>query len=110
MTSNEAKQKVDECERQIVSTYNTLKDNARAVGTSAASAASSKTTANTVWPLLLCVLGFVFFAGPWFLGLVCIISGAVIAYNLHNSAQTAQNSIENGQKNLNSIIDTNANI
>lgn len=110
MTSNEAKQKVDACECQIVSTYSNLKDNARSVGVSAASSASSKTTMSTLLPLILCIIGLFCFGGPWFLGILFIIAGIVIANKLHDSAKSVQNSIENGQKNLNSTIDSNSNI
>lgn len=110
MTSNEARQKVDACERQIVSAYSGLKDSARAVGSSAVSSASSKTTMSTLLPLILCVIGLFCFGGPWFLGVVLIGLGIFIAYSLHGSAKSVQNNIENGQKNLNSTIDNNTNI
>lgn len=110
MTSNEAKQKIDACEHQIVSAHSGLKDNARAVGSGAVSSSSSKTTTSTLLPLILCIIGLFCFGGPWFLGVLLIIGGIVIAYNTHNSAKSVQNKIENGQKNLNSTIDSNSNI
>lgn len=110
MTSNEARQKVDECERQIVSAYSGLKGSARAVGFSAVSAASNKTTMSTLLPLILCIIGLLCFGGPWFFGIVLIGLGIFIAYKLHASAKRVQNSVENCQKNLNSIIDFNTNI
>ena len=110
MTTNEARQKIDACERQIVSAYGGLKDSARNVGASAASSASSATLAKTLLPLILCLIGLFCFAGPWYLGIAFIVIGIIISYNLHGPAKTAQRSIENSQKNLNSTIDNNANI
>ena len=111
MTSNEARQKIDACERQIVGAYSGLKDSARQVGSSAASSASSAILMKTLSPLiLLCLIGLFCFAGPWFLGIVFIAAGIFISVKLHGHAKSVQNNIENIQKNLNSTIDNNANI
>ena len=110
MTSNEARQKIDACERQIVGAYSGLKDSARQVGSSAASSASSATFMKTLLPLILCLIGLFCFAGPWFLGIVFIAAGIFISVKLHAPAKSVQNNIENMQKNLNSTIDNNANI
>ena len=110
MTSNEARQKIDACERQIVGAYSGLKDSARQVGSSAASSASSSTLMKTVLPLILCLIGLFGFAGPWCLGSVFIAAGIFISVKLHEPAKSVQNNIENMQKNLNSTIDNNANI
>lgn len=110
MTSNEARQKIDACERQIVGAYSGLKDSARQVGSSAASSASSATLMKTLLPLILCLIGLFYFLGPWFLGIVFIAAGIFISVKLHGPAKSVQNNIENMQKNLNSTIDNNANI
>ena len=110
MTSNEARQKIDACERQIVGAYSGLKDSARQVGSSAASSASSATLMKTLLPLILCLIGLFCFAGPWFLGIVFIAAGIFISVKLHEPAKSVQNNIENMHKNLNSTIDNNANI
>lgn len=110
MTSDEARQRVNECEHQIVIEYSKLKDSARVVGSSAASSASSHTMKSTLLPLILCIFGFFCFKGPWFLGVLLIGLGIFLAYRLHDDAHGRQNIIENGQKNLNSIIDNNADI
>lgn len=110
MTSNEARQKVDACEQQIVRAYSGLKDSARAVGSRAVSSASTKTTLSTLLPLILCVIGFFFFGRSGILGVALIVLGIIFAYGLHGPAKSVQNDIENRQKNLNSTIDSNANI
>ena len=110
MTSNEARQKIDACERQIVGAYSGLKDSERQVGSSAASSASSATLMKTLLPLILCLIVLFCFAGPWFLGIVFIAAGIFISVKLHEPAKSVQNNIENMQKNLNSTIDNNANI
>lgn len=53
MTSQEAKQQVDACERKVVSAYDNMRSAARTVGTSAVSAAASKTTMSTLLPLII---------------------------------------------------------
>lgn len=110
MTSNEARQKIDACERQIVGAYSGLKDSARQVGSSAASSASSATLMKTLLPLILWLIGLFCFSGPWFLRIVFIAAGIFISVKLHGHAKSVQNNIENIQKNLNSTIDNNANI
>lgn len=110
MTSNEARQKIDACERQIVGAYSGLKYSARQVGARAASSASSATLKKTLLPLILCLIGLFCFAGPWFLGIVFIAAGIFISVKLNRPAKRAQNNIKNMQKNLNSTIDNNANI
>lgn len=110
MTSTEARQKIDASERQIVSAYSSLKDSARVVSSSAVSSSSSKTTKNTLLPLILCIIGLFCFTGPWFLGVLLIGAGIFIAYKLHDSAKSIQNSIENGRNTLNSTIDNHSNI
>ena len=67
MTSNEARQKIDACERQIVGAYSGLKDSARQVGSSAASSASSATLMKTLLPLILCLIGLFCFS-VWYSG------------------------------------------
>ncbi len=112
MTSNEARQKIDACERQIVGAYSGLKDSARQVGSSAASSASSATSMKTLLPLILCLIGLFGFLDPLNLG-ICISfipAGIFISVKLHGSAKSVKNNIENMQKKLNSTIDNNANI
>ena len=113
MTSTEAKQKVEACEQQIVSTYGELKKTAKAVGDSAASSASSKTTVCTLIPLILCVIGIIgIYSVPyrWYVGALLIVAGLFIAYKLHSYAKRIQNSIRNGQSSLNYTIDGNKDI
>lgn len=77
MTVNEAKQQIDVCERQIVESYSELKNNARTLGLNLARAASSKTSINTLWPLILCIIGL--FVGGYisdFLGIVLIVAAS----------------------------------
>ena len=111
MTSNEARQKIDACERQIVGAYSGLKDSARQVGSSAASSASSATSMKTLLPLILCLIGLFDFLDPFLgIGIFFIPAGIFISVKLHGSAKSVKNNIENMQKKLNSTIDNNANI
>ncbi len=108
MTSQEARRQVDACERQITGTYSNLRDATRSVGASAVQAASSKTTMSTLLPLIISLFGFFLCIGShpvW--GVLLIIAGCAIAYNTHQTAATVQKTVENQQKNLNSILDNN---
>ena len=111
MTSQEAKQQINACESQIIGTYSNLRDAARGMGASAVQAASSKTTMCTMLPLIISLFGLILcFASHPVWGILLIIVGIVIAYNTHQSAKSAETTVENQQKNLNSIIDNNAKI
>ena len=111
MTSQEARQQLDACERQITGTYSNLRDAARSMGSNAVQAASSKTTMSTIWPLIISLFGLILcFASHPVWGILLIIVGIVIAYYTYLSAASAQTTVENQQKNLNSIIDNNAKI
>lgn len=110
MTSYEAKKKIDVCEQKIVSAHSGLKDRAQAVGTDAVSAAASKTTTSTLLSLIICVIGLFFLGGSTFLGILLIGGGIFVAFKVHESAQSTQRSIENGQRNLDTTINNNSKI
>ena len=110
MTSQEAKQQVDACERKVVSAYGNMRSAARTVGTSAASAASSKTTMSTLLPLIISVIGLLIFGSHPFWAIVMIIVGIWIAYSSHSSAKSIQNTVEGQQETLNSTLDNNSKI
>lgn len=132
MTEQEIKQKINDCDRQIVSAYNNLRSAARDVGSrgyqaaqsarqSAISEASGNKTKNTLLPLIISVVGFFMFGVSWFLGLVMLIGGIVLAYNLNQKADKELKSVqssynqmvsvaENQQRNLNSTLDNNTKI
>lgn len=111
MTSQEARQQLNACERQITGTYSNLRDAARSMGSNAVQAASSKTAMSTIRPLIISLFGLILcFASHPVWGILPIIVGIVIAYHTHQYAESAQTTVENQQKNLNSIIDNNAKI
>lgn len=132
MTEQEIKQRINDCDRQIVSAYNNLRSAARDVGSrgyqaaqsarqSAISEASGNKTKNTLLPLIISVVGFFMFGVSWFLGLVMLIGGIVLAYNLNQKADKELKSVqssynqmvsvaENQQRNLNSTLDNNTKI
>mgnify|MGYP001107293846 CR=1 FL=1 len=132
MTEQEIKQKINDCDRQIVSAYNNLRSAARDVGSrgyqaaqsarqSAISEASGNKTKNTLLPLIISVVGYFMFGVSWFLGLVMLIGGIVLAYNLNQKADKELKSVqssynqmvsvaENQQRNLNSTLDNNTKI
>lgn len=110
MTSQEAKQQVDACERKVVSAYDNMRSAARTVGTSAVSAAASKTTMSTLLPLIISVIGLLIFGSHPFWAIVLIVAGIWIAYSCHSSAKSIQNTVEGQQKTLNSTLDNNSKI
>ena len=110
MTENEARKKIEACERQITSAHTELKDRARNVGAAAVSAASKKTTISTMLPLILVVIGVFLFTTYWFVAVLLVGGGIFLAYVLHARASEAQEKIENAEKNLRSRIDSNEKI
>ena len=110
MTSQEAKQQVDACERKVVSAYDNMRSAARTVGTAAVSAAASKTTMSTLLPLIISVIGLLLFGSHPFWAIVLIVAGIWIAYSCHSSAKSIQNTVEGQQKTLNSTLDNNSKI
>lgn len=110
MTSQEAKQQVDACERKVVSAYDNMCSAARTVGTSAVSAAASKTTMSTLLRLIISVIGLLLFGSHPFWAIVLIVAGILSAYSYHSSAKSIQNTVEGQQKTLNSTLDNNSKI
>lgn len=115
MTSQEARQQVDACEHQITGTYSNLRNAARSMGSSAAQAASSKTSTSTLLPLIISLFGLIlcFASHPiWgiLLGILLIIVGIVIAYNTHQSAASVQKNVEQQVGYLNNTLDSNSKI
>lgn len=105
MTSREARQEIDACERKITDEYSQLIDSARRMGYDTVQQASSDTNKKTYIPLIiLSVIGLITWVSG---GLLFIIIGIVVAYNKHNSAFSIQKNIENQQQTLNSTLDQN---
>lgn len=102
MTSQEARQQLNDCESRITSTYSNLLYAARSVGSSATQAASSKTTTSTLLPLLISLFGLLLIDS---VGIIFIIAGIVIAYNAHKSAAYVQKNVETQVRYLNSELD-----
>lgn len=105
MTSREARQRIDECELQVVHAYAGLKDQARNMGNVASQAASRATTLKTLLPLILCVLGLICIFRAWFLGLLMIAGGIFISYKLHGPAKEVQNRVNSMRQELNATIE-----
>lgn len=111
MTSQEARQQLNACESQITGTYSNLCDAARSMGSSAAQAASSKTTMSTLLPLIISLFGLILcFASHPIWGVIFIIVGIVIAYNTHQSAASVQKNVEQQERSLNNTLDRNSKI
>ena len=132
MTEQEIMQRIDASERQINQAYSNLRSVARDVGhkgleaaqsarNSAVSEASTSKTTKTLLPLLISLVGFFLFGSAWFLALLMVIGGIVLAYNLNQKADKEKRSIESEynamvntaeyqQKNLFSTLDNNLKI
>ncbi len=111
MTSQEARQQVDACERQITGTYSNLRDAARSMGSSAVQAQSSSTTTKTMLPLIISLIGlFLCFASHPVWGVLLIIAGIFFAYTAHDSAASVQKNVEQQVGYLNNTLDSNSRI
>ena len=111
MTSQEARQQLNVCESKITGTHSSLCNTARSIGASAAQTAASKTTINTLLPLIISLLGLILcIASHPIWGIIVIIVGIIIAYNTHKSAATVQRNIETQVGYLNNALNSNSKI
>lgn len=111
MTLQEASQQLNVCESQITGTYSNLCDAARSMGSSAAQAASSKTTMSTLLPLIISLFGLILCCAShpvW--GVILIMVGIAIAYNTYQSAASVQKNVEQQVGYLNNTLDSNLKI
>lgn len=114
MTEQEIKQKINDCDRQIVSAYNNLRMAAHEVGSrgyqaaqsvrqSAISSASGSKTAKTLLPLIISVLGLIIMGDSGLLGIGLIVGGIALSYNLNQKANDDQRKTE---QQYNSMLST----
>ena len=108
MTVQQAQAEINHCEQEIIRAHSSLCSAARMVGSSAKKCADSGKTKKTLSPLT--IIGIFFFGSAWFLGVILIIAGIVIAYNMNQSAGSVVSKVESAQKTLNSTIDSNSKI
>lgn len=129
MTEQEIVRRINSCEQQITANYENLKNSARDVGETAmqaaraaqsraVSAAKSDKNTKTFTPLLLVLLGLLIVSSSWFIGLLLIIGGVALSYNLNQKAASSLKKVEQQysaivssteyqRNNLNSTISTN---
>lgn len=110
MTVQQAQAEINKCEQDITRAHSSLCSAAMSVGSSAKECADGSKTKKTLLPLLISLIGIFCFAGAWFLGLVLIIVGIAIAYNMNQSAGKVVSKVEAAQKTLNSTIENNSKI
>lgn len=110
MTIQQAQAEINKCEQEITRAHSSLCSAAKTVGSSAKECADGSKTKETLRPLLISLIGIFFFGSAWFLGLVLVIFGIVIAYNMNRSAGSVIRNVEAAQNTLNSTIDNNSKI
>lgn len=110
MTVQQAQTEINDCEKKITHAHYSLCSAARAVGASAKECADGSKTKKTLLPLLISIIGILLFSSAWFLGVVLIIVGIVIAYNMNQSAGSVVSNVESAQDTLNRTIDSNSDI
>lgn len=110
MTVQQAQAEINKCEQEITRTHSSLCSAARRIGSSAKECADDSKTKKTLFPLIISLIGIFCFGSAWFLGVVLIIVGIVIAYNMNQSAGSVVSKVEAAQKTLNSTIDNNSKI
>ena len=110
MTVQQARAEINTCEQKITRAHYSLCSAARTVGSSAKKCADGSKTKKTLLPLLISIIGIFLFSSEWVLGVILIIAGIVIAYNMNRSAGSVVSKVESAQKTLNSTIDSNSKI
>lgn len=110
MTVQQAQDEINKCEWEITRAHSSLCSAARAVGSSAKECADGSKTKKTLLPLLISIMGIFLFSSAWFSGVILIIAGIVIAYNMNQRAGSIVSKVESAQKTLNSTIDSNSEI
>ena len=110
MTTQQAQAEINKCEQEIIRAHSSLCSAARTVGTNAKEFAYRSKIKKTLVPLIISVSGICLFGVAWFLGVVLIIVGIVISYNMHKSASSVASEVEDALKTLNSTIGNNSNI
>lgn len=106
MTSQEARQQVNAAENQINGAFSNLKRSANSMAQAAVDAASKNTLKKTLIPLIACLVGLLLcVCSLWGWGIALIIIGAIVSYNMHASAKTAENKIIIQQRNLNDNLE-----
>lgn len=133
MTSEEARQKVRSCERDIKSAYSGLWGSAKEVGTVGYNAAlrdkgrieaeaSRNTMTKVGLSVLVIVFGFILCCAShpgW--GVLLIIAGGVLTYNMYqsasaeakkrsNAANSTLSGVSSSQSQLNSVLESNKSI
>ena len=110
MTVQQAQDEINKCEREITRAHSSLCSAARTVGSSAKECADGSKAKKTLLPLIISIIGIFLFSSAWFLGVILIIAGIVIAYNMNQRAGSIVSNVESAQKTLNSMIDSNSKI
>ena len=110
MTVQQAQAEINKCEQEIIYAHSSLCGAARVVGLRAKECADKSKTKKTLFPLIISIIGIFLFEAHWFLGLVLIVVGIVIAYNKNKSAGSVVGKVEMAQITLNSTIDNNSKI
>ena len=111
MTSKEAIQQVDACERQINVIYSKLLDDARSMGSSAEREQSNITTIKWRRQLIISLIGLIVcFASSPVWGSVLIIGGIFLAYFAYCIAGTTEAEVKKQVEYLNNTLDSNLEI
>ena len=110
MTSQEAQKKVDQCENAIVAAYRSLHSQAQNTVFNVDKAASGYTSAATLLPLLISVLGLILlFTRHWY-GIVFLALGIFIAVKAHGSAKITENRAKSESKSCQNTLNSNRDI
>lgn len=110
MTVQQAQAEINKCEQEITCAHSSLCSAARTIGSSAKECADRSKARKILFPLIISLVGIFFFlfGSAWFLGLVLIIVGIVIACIMDQSASLVSSKVAAAQKMLNSTIDNNS--
>lgn len=132
MNEQEIRDRIDTCERQIVRSFQSLRSAAQELGANSSYAAaeaknyalqeiSSQKKMNTLWPIILIVLGFCALGSAVLVGLIMMIGGGMLISHLRGSASAEEARInreygalaeqaEKQRSQLNAVLDENRTI
>lgn len=111
MTVQEARAEINRCEQEITRAHSSLCSDARSFGLRAKERANTLKIIRTLLPLIISVVGLFFiFTDSAFFGWILVVVGVFVSYKQNEDAGLDVFKVDELQKTLDSIIDSNSEI
>lgn len=110
MTSQEARQQVEICERSIVDAYSELIETAVEVGDNAGNVVSGKEILHIFLAIFIGVFGLFISRLQLALGIIIILGDSIVTFFSFSSVASQRKEVDKGREELRSIIDSNSKI